>query len=118
MNNFPLEALRIPEFRNFITGRFVFIMGLRMMSTLVSWWMYELTGDAFYIGMLGLAEAIPAVGLSLYAGYVIDKSEKRKLLLRTVVLFGTCAIILLGTSTHWFQQSFGDKLIIIAIYTK
>ena len=117
MNNSPLAALRITEFRNFVVGRFVFIMGLRMMGTLVSWWMYELTGDAFYIGMIGLAEAIPAVCFSLYAGYVIDKSEKRKLLLRTVLLFGICAIILLGASSNWFQQSFGDKLIIIAIYT-
>ncbi len=87
-----------------------------MMGTLVAWWMYELTGDAFYIGMIGLAEAIPAVSLSLYAGYVVDKTEKRKLLLRGVFLFGICALILLGTSTHWFQQAFGTKLIIISIY--
>jgi len=92
-------------------------MGLRMMSTLVAWWMYELTGEAFYIGMIGLAEAIPAVGLALYAGYIIDRSEKRKLLLRTVLLFGICAAFLLGTSTSWFHQSFGNKVIIIAIYT-
>ncbi len=98
-------------------GRFVFIMGLRMMGTLVSWWMYELTGDAFYIGMIGLAEAIPAVSLSLYAGYVIDKSEKRRLLLRTVFLYGICCIILLGSSTHWFNEEMGKKLVIIFIYT-
>ncbi len=117
MNTSPLSVLKIPEFRNFILGRFVFIMGLRMMGTLVAWWMYELTGDAFYIGMIGLAEAIPAITLSLYAGYVIDKSEKRKLLLRTVFLFGVCAIILLGTSTNWFHQEFGNKLIVIFIYS-
>ncbi|MBC7690104.1 MAG: MFS transporter [Aquabacterium sp.] len=113
----PLAVLKINEFRNFILGRFVFIMGLRMMGTLVSWWMYELTGDAFYIGMIGLAEAIPAITLALYAGYVIDKSEKRKLLLRTVLLYATCIIILLGTSTGWFHQAFGNKLIIIFIYS-
>jgi MFS family permease len=113
----PLAALKIPEFRNFVFGRFVFIMGLRMMGTLVAWWMYELTGDAFYIGMIGLAEAVPAVGLSLYAGYVIDKSEKRKLLLTTVFLFGLCAFILLGTSTAWFHKEFGNKLIVIFIYS-
>ena len=117
MKNSPLAVLRIPEFRNFILGRFVFIMGLRMMGTLVAWWMYELTGDAFYIGMIGLAEAIPAVGLSLYAGFIIDKSEKRKLLLRTVILYAVCVIILLGVSTNWFHGEFGNKLIIIFIYT-
>lgn len=117
MKNSPLAVLRIPEFRNFILGRFVFIMGLRMMGTLVAWWMYELTGDAFYIGMIGLAEAVPAVGLSLYAGFIIDKSEKRKLLLRTVILYAVCVIILLGVSTNWFHGEFGNKLIIIFIYT-
>jgi MFS family permease len=113
----PIAALKIPEFRNFVVGRFVFIMGLRMMGTLVAWWMYELTGDAFYIGMLGLAEAIPAVGLSLYAGYVIDKSEKRKLLLTTVFLFGICSFVLLATSTDWFHKDFGNKLIIVSVYS-
>lgn len=117
MNTSPLDVLKIPEFRNFILGRFVFIVGLRMMGTLVAWWMYELTGDAFYIGMIGLAEAIPAITLALYAGYVIDKSEKRKLLLRSVFLFSVCSIVLLGTSTSWFHLQFGNKLIIIFIYT-
>ena len=117
MNTTPLAVLKIPEFRNFILGRFVFIMGLRMMGTLVSWWMYELTGDAFYIGMIGLAEAIPAITLALYAGYVIDKSEKRKLLLRTILLYATCSFILLGTSTGWFHEAFGNKLIILFIYS-
>src|SRR5450432_2171568 len=91
-------------------------MGLRMMGTLVAWWMYELTRDAFYIGMIGLAEAIPAITLALYAGYVIDKSEKRRLLLITVFLYAICTLILLGTSTQWFNQQFGAKLIIIFIY--
>ncbi|MEO7768925.1 MAG: MFS transporter [Ferruginibacter sp.] len=117
MSNSPLAVLKIPEFRNFIFGRFVFIMGLRMMSTLVAWWMYELTRDAFYIGMIGLAEAIPAIMLALYAGYVIDRSEKRRLLLITVFLYAICTLILLGASTHWFNQQFGTKLVIIAIYS-
>ena len=77
--NDPLGALRISEFRNLMIGRFLFIMGLRMMGTLVGWWIYELTNAPFAIGLIGLAEVIPAVSLALYAGHVIDKSEKRKL---------------------------------------
>ncbi|MEN9569056.1 MAG: hypothetical protein RL172_287 [Bacteroidota bacterium] len=86
------------------------------MGTLVAWWMYELTGDAFYIGMIGLAEAIPAIGLSLYAGYIIDKSDKRKMLVTCVALFGICSLLLLGASTQWFQQSFGTKLAVLFVY--
>ena len=59
-------------------GRFTFIMSLRMMGTLVGWWIYELTNDPFAIGLIGLSEVIPAVSMALYAGHVIDVSEKRK----------------------------------------
>ena len=84
-------AIKIAEFRNLMIGRFLFIMGLRMMGTLVGWWIYELTKEPFAIGLIGLAEVIPAVSLALYAGHVIDISEKRKLLLRGIVLYWVCA---------------------------
>ncbi|MFM2359889.1 MAG: hypothetical protein RLY16_1882 [Bacteroidota bacterium] len=116
MDHSLVQVLRIKEFKNFIIGRFVFIMGLRMMGTLVSWWMYELTGDAFYIGMIGLAEAVPAVVLALYAGYIVDRSQKRKVLLTSVILFGVCSLILLGISTNGFTEAFGNKLLISLIY--
>ncbi|MFN5986092.1 MAG: MFS transporter, partial [Chitinophagaceae bacterium] len=87
----PFGALKISEFRNLMIGRFLFIMGLRMMGTLVGWWIYELTNEPFAIGLIGLAEVIPAVSLALYAGHVIDISEKRKLLLKGVALYWICA---------------------------
>ncbi len=98
--NDPFAALRVVEFRNLMIGRFLFIMGLRMMGTLVGWWIYELTKQPFAIGLIGLAEVIPAVSLALYAGHVIDISEKRKLLLRGVVLYWVCALALLGLSFY------------------
>src|SRR6202051_4384218 len=91
----PVEALRIPEFRSLVTARFVFIMGLRMMSTLVGWWIYNLTNLPFAIGVVGLSEFIPAVSLALYAGHVIDLSEKRKLLIRGVSLYFSVVLVLL-----------------------
>ena len=113
-------ALRIEEFRNLMLGRFLFIMGLRMMGTLVGWWIYELTNQPFAIGLIGLAEVIPAVSLALYAGHVIDISEKRKLLMRGVVLYMICALGLLALSLfndRSNQTTNGNSLIIaIGIY--
>ncbi|MCW3120057.1 MAG: transporter, partial [Chitinophagaceae bacterium] len=57
--NDPFASLRLPEFRSLMMGRFVFIIGLRMMSTLVGWWIYELTNAPFAIGLIGLSEVIP-----------------------------------------------------------
>jgi MFS family permease len=114
--NDPLGALRIIEFRNLMIGRFLFIMGLRMMGTLVGWWIYELTNAPFAIGLIGLAEVIPAVSLALYAGHVIDKSEKRKLLLRGVILYWCCALILLFLSMDIGAFKLTSLQIAIGIY--
>jgi MFS family permease len=94
----PLEALRIPQFRSLVIGRFIFIMGLRMMSTLVGWWIYNLTNAPLAIGIVGLSEFIPAVSLALYAGHIIDISEKRKMMLTGVGLYATAALLLLVLS--------------------
>ena len=115
--NDPLGALRISEFRNLMIGRFLFIMGLRMMGTLVGWWIYELTNAPFAIGLIGLAEVIPAVSLALYAGHVIDKSEKRKLLLRGVILYWCCALILLFLSMDIGALKLTSLQIAIGIYS-
>src|SRR5215510_12096075 len=95
----PLAAVKIPEFKNFIVSRLLFIMGLRMMSTVVGWWIYNLTNDPFSIGLVGLSEVIPALSFALYAGHVIDLSEKRKLMLKGVFFYLCCASLLLLLST-------------------
>lgn len=113
----PFAAVRIPEFKNLMIGRFTFIMALRMMSTLVAWWVYELTGDPFAIGLVGLSEVIPAISMALYSGHIIDLSEKRKLLLRGVFFYIGTALVLLFFSTSFISNHFSNQYITIGIYT-
>src|SRR6266536_2387376 len=112
----PFASIRISEYRNLMLGRFLFIMGLRMMGTLVGWWVYNLTNDPFAIGLIGLSEVIPAVTLALYAGHIIDLSEKRKLLLTGVVLYLAAVLILLFLSTNYTSQHLTNHWIAICIY--
>src|ERR1700735_553996 len=107
-----LNSLRIPEYRRFITARFFYIMALRMVTTIIGWRIYEITHNPFAIGLIGLSEFIPAFCLALPAGHVIDKSDKRALLLRTTVLYLFCVAGLLALSfgpisghlqNHWIQ---------------
>ncbi len=114
--NDPFAAMRIPEYRNLMMGRFLFIMGLRMMGTLVGWWVYELTNEPFAIGLIGLSEVIPAVSLSLYAGHIIDISEKRKLLLRGVALYFAGVLLLLGLSSNYTASQISHHWIAFSIY--
>ncbi|MEP6724852.1 MAG: MFS transporter, partial [Bacteroidota bacterium] len=67
----PFASIKQKEFRTLLTGRFLFIMGLRMMSTLVGWWIYNLTNAPLAIGLIGLSEFLPAFSMALYAGHTI-----------------------------------------------
>jgi MFS family permease len=109
-------AVQIPEFRNFLIGRFTFIMGLRMLGTLVGWWVYELSNAPFAIGLIGLSEVIPAVSLSLYAGHVIDISDKRKLMLKGVALYFIAVIALLILTTKFSSSHLSNHAIVFCIY--
>ena len=106
IKNDPFASIKIAEYRNLMAGRFTFIMGLRMMRTLVGWWVYNLTNDPFAIGLIGLSEVIPAVTMALYAGHIIDLSEKRKLLLTGVVLYFTAVLILAISYLRLYFRSF------------
>ncbi len=116
MNNDPFASLRIKEFQFFLSSRFFFVTGLRMLATIVAWWLYEVTRDPFAIGLVGLAEVVPAVGLALYAGHVIDHSERTVIVRRAVLCYGLVIFLVFLISTPWVQHHAEQKLWIIAIY--
>lgn len=112
----PFIAMKIKEFRNLMCGRFLFIMALRMLATLVAYWMYQLTKNPLAIGLIGLSEVIPAVAFALHAGYKIDISEKRKILLSGVALYFVTVLILLFLSTSYASTLLTKKVIVSCIY--
>src|SRR6201996_1445036 len=71
--------------------RFFFTFAYQMQAVIIGFYIYQTTKNVFALGLVGLCEAIPAIGAALYGGYVADKSEKRKMLLLIsgVVLFAS-----------------------------
>lgn len=113
----PIQTLKIPEFRNLMTGRFFLVLSFRMLATVMGWWIYQLTKDPFAIGLIGLSEVIPAVSTALYAGHVIDNSEKKKLLLICNYAYGMLISLLLIPAFFGHQLlHFSDKEISYFIY--
>lgn len=70
-------------------------MALRMVATVVAYQLFHLTKSSFSIGIVGLSEFIPVFSLALYAGHVIDRSDKRTLLLRCILLYSVCVLALI-----------------------
>lgn len=94
----PYHVLKIKEFKHFILGRFIFIMGLRMTGTVIGWWVYNLTNSPLALGLVGLSEVLPAVSFALYAGHYIDRNENRGLLLKCVILYICCILFFIFLS--------------------
>ena len=55
-------------------------LALQIQFVVLSWQVFQLTHDYLSLGLLGLAEAIPAVGLALYGGYIADRYDRRKII--------------------------------------
>ena len=77
----PFIAMRSREFRFFIWAKFLLTVALQMQAVIVSWLIYDITKDELALGMIGLTEAIPALGLALPGGIIADRYNRRKILL-------------------------------------
>ncbi len=100
-----LSPLKVKEFRSYICARFLFIMALRMIATVVAYKLFQLTQSSFAIGLVGLSEFIPVISLALYAGHVIDKSDKRTLLLKGILSYSLCVIALIALTSSYYSNT-------------
>lgn len=91
----PFAALRYREFRSYLGMRFFFTFAYQMQAVIIGFHIYHLTKDPLALGLIGLSEAIPAISIALYGGYVADKSEKRGLLMKIFLGVFLCSIIML-----------------------
>lgn len=88
-----------------------------MVGTVVAYQLFQLTKSSFSIGIVGLSEFIPVFSLALYAGHVIDKSDKRKIMIRGLFCYMLCAIILVIVTSPSIEKQFGKKLLEYSFYT-
>lgn len=99
-----LTPLNHKEFRFFLLCRFFYTMALRMVATVVAYQLFQITRSSFSIGIVGLSEFAPVFTLSLYAGHVIDRSDKRTLLLKSMMSYSLCVAALLAVTSHGVME--------------
>ncbi len=91
----PYAAMKIRDFRLFVFARFCITLAIQIQAVVVGWQVYELTHDPLSLGLIGLAEAIPSIGVSLYAGHVADIMSRKRIILVTVGTLILCSASLL-----------------------
>jgi MFS family permease len=91
----PYAALLVRDFRFFILARLFVTLAIMVQAVVVGWQVYEITRDPLSLGLIGLAEAIPAITGSLYAGHLADVVQRKKIILVCVITLVLCSMALL-----------------------
>ncbi|HMI06981.1 MAG TPA: MFS transporter [Flavobacterium sp.] len=99
-------SLKIKEFQRYLSLRLGLIFALNMQSTIIYYWVYHITNDKLSLGLVGLAEVIPAIGCSFFSGHVVDHNEKRKMIMfcligYIIVGLGLSSLALPAASAHF-----------------
>jgi MFS family permease len=112
----PYAALRYKEFRSYLGMRFFFTFAYQMQAVIIGFHIYHLTKDPLALGLVGLCEAIPAIGIALYGGYVADKSEKRGLLMKVFLGVFLCSLVMLVVTATKMHPYFPTRFIVPTMY--
>ncbi|HEX3527961.1 MAG TPA: MFS transporter [Thermoanaerobaculia bacterium] len=83
---FMLRALRQRNYRLFFTGQTVSLIGTWMTRIATSWLVYRLTRSALLLGLVGFAGQIPSFLLAPFAGVLVDRWNRHRLLVVTQIL--------------------------------
>ncbi|RVU02123.1 MFS transporter [Mucilaginibacter limnophilus] len=116
MKQDPYAALRYKDFRSYISMRFFFTFAYQMQTIVLGAYIYDITHDKIALALIGLFEAIPAIGLALFGGYFSDKFEKRKLLLTVFAAVIFSSSVMLVVTYHGMAQHLHITHIVPVIY--
>ena len=96
------DALRVPDIRLFIGSVGFFTLASRALAVVIGFQIYKITHSALALGWLGLIEAIPAISIAPFGGYVADRVNRRTILLitRAVSCFCTLVMAVISYETH------------------
>ncbi|MBL8982257.1 MAG: MFS transporter [Gemmatimonadetes bacterium] len=96
MTTDPYAALRVRPFQWFIVSMLSMTMVVQVQNVVLGWTVYQITRDPLALGLIGLAEVIPYVTVALFAGYVVDRVDRRRVSLVALSVLFTGSVALFG----------------------
>ena len=113
----PFAALRVKEFLFFLSTRFFLTLAIQMQGVIVGWQIYQYTKDELALGMIGLAEAIPFIIVSLFSGHVADTYNRKYIivLFTSLLIICTSSLLYFSLETSTVIKTYGTLPIFIVI---
>ncbi|WP_370415990.1 MFS transporter [Streptomyces fradiae] len=101
-----LRALSHRDYRLFLTGHSVSVIGTWMQRVAQDWLVLDLTDDAFTVGLAAALQFLPMLLFGLWGGVLVDRWDRRRVLLATQAASGVLAaalavVVLAGAAELW-----------------
>ena len=91
-----------PSFRTFLWTRLLGSAANQMLMVALAWQMYDITGRAWDLGLVGLMQFLPALLLTIPAGQLVDRVDRRGVLAASLVVQAAVAFVLTwGSYSGW-----------------
>lgn len=103
------------EFRIYLTTRFLMTFAVQMQNVITGWYLYKLTEDPLILGIVGLAEALPALASALFAGDLVDKFDKRKVMMASFSLYFLCGLCFTFLASD-YASSYSTDFVVFGFY--
>jgi MFS family permease len=98
---------KLRDFRLLWVGRVSAVLGVQIQSSALLWQVYEIarrdhpvTEASLYLGLVGLCQFLPMMALTLPAGALADRRDRKQTVVRAVALQCLCALAFLALSLH------------------
>ena len=100
------DLLQQKSFIRMWCARLLGTAGMQMLMVAVGWQMYDLTGSAWDLGLVGLYQFAPALLLMLVAGHVADRVHRGRIVAACLLLqMGVAVVLVLSTHEGWVSRS-------------
>ncbi len=91
----PYAAMRLRDYRLFLSGGLLAGAGNQMCGVAVGWEIYQRTGSPLALGMVGLVQVVPILLFALPAGHLADRFDRRRIILLMQAAI-VCALLTLA----------------------
>lgn len=94
----PYAVFRNANYVRYLTARFVASFGMQMLVVAIDWELYDRTGSALALGLVGLSMMVPMVLCTLPAGHLADSFNRKKIIVIATGAIALCSFALAGAS--------------------
>ncbi len=100
------SSLKHRDFRYFLSGQLLSLMGTMIQNTALSWYVYKITNSPFLLGLISVFQYAPVLLITLVAGVIAERYPKRKIILMTqfsymIQSFILTFVVYVGYSKYW-----------------